>query len=118
MTVQPETTSTPAPSGAVKAGQVLGHAGFKVGLTAALSWASGVALHHGYHVSAPFMATWMLSMVGLLGANHIAHSVAHAWHSERAEVAPKIAADTKATEVLTEDAAKDYLAARKAGLVK
>jgi mRNA-degrading endonuclease toxin of MazEF toxin-antitoxin module len=69
-------------------------------VSALVSWAGGDAAWHGWHVSMPFLPTWLLLMSAVLTVSVLAYIVATHWHTVKADTAAEIATKTKAAEHL------------------
>jgi hypothetical protein len=90
-------------------GRFTGQVGSGLLLTAIMSWAGGVAAHYGYHVSAPFLPTWVLLLVAVLGTGHFTHVIASMWHYEKTNNAAQIRLLERSAELYAEEYAKQQL---------
>jgi hypothetical protein len=97
-------------AGAEKVGAFIGSAISGGTLSALASWVAGTAVSSGWHVSLPFLPTWLLVLVGLLVAGHFTSVVAYFWHVEKGKTAAQIAAQVKGAEVIAEGLARAYMA--------
>jgi hypothetical protein len=79
MTDKTETAKQVSTAGGRLAASVLGTLGF----LALAAWLAGVALNKGYGVHVPFVATWLLLLVGFAGVLKVTSEVASGWHSTR-----------------------------------
>ena len=116
MTVNPGTPPPTAASispRAVEAGRKAGSGSSSIIMAGMLSLGGGVAASRGWHVSLPFLPTFLGYLVALLGTSHFSHVAASTWHAEKGRTAAQIATQVKTAEVIAEDAAKIYLAHQK-----
>lgn len=58
--------------------EFLGHRVSHVVITGVVAWAAGLGLGP-YHVSVPFLATWLLSWLGMEGLNTVASMLTRIW---------------------------------------
>ena len=70
-------------------------------VSAASSWAAGVA-GHSWHVSVPFLAGWLVLLLVLLLTHHLTRIVSYSWHQEKANAAAEIATKAKIAEHMAE----------------
>lgn len=89
---------------------------FHLSVSAVAVWAAGMGLHYGYHLSVPFMPTWLSLMAGLLTLGHGSSIMASAWHYERGRTAAQIAAQVRAGELAVEALAPQVLGNLKGAL--
>lgn len=74
-------------------------------ITALTSWTSGVAAHHGWHISLPFMATWLVLLLAVILSHHFTRIIGCAWHDAKVIAAPEI----KMAELAGEKQAEEFL---------
>lgn len=83
--------------------------GASVPLGGALSWVVGVAAHTGYHVSVPFLPTWLIFIVATVAAGHFSGLLSAAWHYEKGKSAVQLASQIRAAELFAEHTAPAIL---------
>lgn len=54
-----------------------------LGFMAGFAWVGGIALNHGFGVSVPFVAAWLLLTAGLWLAQLVTGQLATVWHNAR-----------------------------------
>jgi len=69
-----------------------------IGDGALVSWLAGVGLHHGFGVSVPFIAGWVLVTAFMLLVSSVASHASAAHHKQALKAAPWIAAADLAGE--------------------
>lgn len=69
-----------------------------LGLTAGFAWVGGVALNHGFGVSVPFVATWLLLLAGLWLVQFVTGQLATVWHNARVKADITLIAATMAAQ--------------------
>lgn len=88
------------------------------GVSGLASWLGGVALHSGYHVNVPFLASWLILFLGHLTVAQAASAVANVWHSHKLSSASALALLTRSGELFAEEyAAQQHLPAAVAQVV-
>jgi hypothetical protein len=55
-------------------------------------WLGGIALYHGFGVSAPFVPTFLAVWAGATAVKILTLTIAKGWNDAKVEAAPKIAA--------------------------
>lgn len=81
-----------------------------VPLSGLMAWVGGVAAHSGYHLSVPFLPTWLLFIVAAVAAGHFTGLVGAVWHHEKGLTAAQLAAQVRAGELTVEHLAPTVLA--------
>ena len=102
---------TPIPGTQGKASGAAAFGAWSAVVTAALSWAAGVA-GHSWHVSVPFLAGWLVMLLVLLLTHHLTRIVSYSWHQEKINAAPQLKALEKSAEVLAENFVRQLIAAK------
>jgi predicted MFS family arabinose efflux permease len=54
-----------------------------LGFMAGFAWVGGIALNHGFGVSVPFVAAWLLLVAGLWLVQLVTGQLAATWHNAR-----------------------------------
>lgn len=82
-----------------------------MGLTALFAWVGGIALNHGFGVSVPFVATWLLLLTGLWLVQFVTGQLATVWHNARVKADITLIAATMAAQeaIQSQQDAKAFL---------
>lgn len=89
-----------------------------MGLTALFAWVGGIALNHGFGVSVPFVATWLLLLTGLWLVQFVTGQLATVWHRERVKADMSLLAASMAAQDMIREESKTGLADLLAGLAR
>lgn len=81
------------------------------GVSGLASWIGGVALHSGYHVNVPFLASWLILFFGHLTVAQVTGVVANVWHAHKLSNASLFAVATRSGELFAEEYARQHLPA-------
>lgn len=79
------------------------------GISGLASWAGGAALHSGYHVNVPFLASWLILFLGHLTVAQVSGAVANVWHAHKLSNAAALAMLARSGELFAEEYAKQQL---------